>query len=119
MDKDKTIQELNKLNIELARQLDEKNNFIQENSNFLAHDLRIKCIRDLALVKGYCLTEQLSDKEAKLQLSKSFGNPKAIEENKEHEFARFIEAFFRDRICELELLQNAAKKVEKGNTPVG
>ena len=88
MDKDKTIQELNKLNIELARQLDEKNSFIQENNNFFAHDLRIKCIRDLALVKGYSLTEQLSDKEAKLQLSKSFGNPKAIEENKEHEFAR-------------------------------
>ena len=76
MNKDKVIQELNEINKQLTKRLD------------LVHDHSKMCVRDIAPLNSYALNQGSEGKSRKLTFSKSFGNASAIDENREHEFAR-------------------------------
>ena len=91
MDKDKTIKELNEMNRLLARELDEKDKYIQEleqDSNKLASDIRGMCTRDIITKEINIEQNDSTNSNHRLILSKPFGNPNALEDNKNHEFAR-------------------------------
>ena len=84
MNKDKVIEELNEINKELSRQIDE----YTANQGKLVSDLRKTCIRDIIPLNMLGLPHESESHEIKLRFSKSSGNNNAIDENKEHDFAR-------------------------------
>ena len=86
MNKDKVIEELNEINKELSRQIDE----YTANQGKLVSDLRKTCIRDIIPLNMLGLPHESESHEIKLRLSKSSGNNNAIDENKEHDFSRAI-----------------------------
>ena len=91
MDKDKTIQDLNEINKQLAKDLDERGELLKKlesNSNQLANEIRKTCIRDITPIERDRTINQSDSGKPKLTFSKSFSNPNAIDENREHEFAR-------------------------------
>lgn len=91
MDKDKTIKELNEINRQLARDLDnsrERLEKLEGNNHQLLSDIRRTCVRDVTSLPGYFKTGEPDKGNESLTLSKSFGNPDKIEKNEEHEFAR-------------------------------
>ena len=91
MDKDRTIKELNEINRLLAREVDEKDNYIkklEQDANKLASDIRTMCTRDIIAKENSIEQDELTTSSHKLILSKSYGNPNSLEDNKNHEFAR-------------------------------
>ena len=91
MDKDKTIKELNEINRQLARDLDnsrENIRSLEDNNHQLLNNIRQTCVRDLISLPGYCKLNKSDESNSSLTFSKSFSNPDKIEKNEEHEFAR-------------------------------
>ena len=85
MDKDRTIKELNEINRLLAREVDEKDNYIkklEQDANKLASDIRTMCTRDIIAKENSIEQDELTTSSHKLILSKSYGNPNSLEDNK-------------------------------------
>ena len=84
MNKESVIQELNEINKQLAKKLDE----CTRGQKKLLYDLSKMCVRDVTPLNSYAFNQESEREIGKLTFSKSFGNASAIEENREHEFAR-------------------------------
>ena len=87
MDKDKTIKELNDLNKQLARDLDQSNKEL-ESKTIIVDEIKRNCVRDIITIKDSYWQKDITEESQKLILSKSFNNANYIEKNEEHEFAR-------------------------------
>ena len=87
MDKDKTIKELNEINRQLAKQLDQSKSELESRTK-LVNEITKTCVKDIIPICSNSGSNQANAQEAKLIFSKSFNNPSAIEKNEEHEFAR-------------------------------
>ena len=89
MDKDATLRELNEINKQLAKQLDESRTHsqkLEEKANELANDIRSMCTTDIISLGNYISSSEHHNKG--LVFSKLFGNANPIDDNREHEFAR-------------------------------
>ena len=80
MDKDKVIKEINEINRILAKELD--------NREELLNNIRQTCVRDVISLPGFHKLNESEECNRSLTFSKSYGNPDKIETNEEHEFAR-------------------------------
>ena len=87
MDKDKAIKELNELNKQLARELDQSKSELESKTKIVDEISKIS-IRDIAPLNSHSASNQSNTESIKLTFSKSHNNPNAIEKNEEHEFAR-------------------------------
>ena len=87
MDKDKTIKELNEINKQLAKELDQSKSELESKSK-LVDDITKTCVKDIIPLCNHSSSNKVNAQETKLIFSKSFNNPSSIEKNEEHEFAR-------------------------------
>ena len=87
MDKDKTIKELNEINKQLAKELDQSKTELESKTK-LVDNITKTCVKDIIPLCSKSTSNQVNAQETKLIFSKSFNNPNSIEKNEEHEFAR-------------------------------
>ena len=87
MDKDKTIKELNDINRQLAKQLDQSKSELESRTQ-LENEITKTCVKDIIPICSNSGSNQANAQEAILIFSNSFNNPSAIEKNEEHEFSR-------------------------------